>query len=80
MPEVFREGPYRFFFFSMEGTEPPHIHVEAAERYAKFWLEPIILAQSRRMNAPELNTVRKIIENRHSEIINRWHEHFGHRH
>jgi hypothetical protein len=47
MPEVFREGPYRFFFFSMEGTEPPHIHVEAAERYAKFWLEPIILAQSR---------------------------------
>jgi hypothetical protein len=53
MPEIFREGPYRFFFFSMEGTEPPHIHVEGAERYAKFWLEPIILARSRYMNISE---------------------------
>jgi hypothetical protein len=63
MPTVFREDPYRFFFNSLEGTEPPHIHVESAERYAKFWIEPIALAQSRRMNAAELNTVRKIIEN-----------------
>jgi hypothetical protein len=76
MPEVFREGPYRFFFYSLEGVEPPHIHVEAAERTAKFWLEPIALASSRRMNAAELNHVRKIIENRHFEIISKWHEHF----
>ena len=43
MPEVFREGGYRFFFFSLEGMEPPHIHVESAEKYAKFWLNPIEL-------------------------------------
>jgi hypothetical protein len=28
------------------------------------------------MNAAELNHVRKIIENRHFEIISKWHEHF----
>lgn len=27
MPTIFREGPWRFFFYSNEGTEPPHVHV-----------------------------------------------------
>jgi hypothetical protein len=29
IPTVLKEGKYRFFFFSNEGTEPPHIHVES---------------------------------------------------
>lgn len=45
MPEVLRIHGYRFFFFSREGTEPHHIHVEQAERYAKFWLTPVSLAE-----------------------------------
>ena len=36
-----------FFFFSREGHEPRHIYVEQAERYVKFWLEPIELVESR---------------------------------
>jgi hypothetical protein len=77
MPEVFREDGYRFFFFSLEGTEPPHVHVESAEKYAKFWLSPIALVESRRMNSAELTKVRKIIEKRQNEIIDKWNEHFG---
>jgi hypothetical protein len=77
MPEVFREAGYRFFFFSLEGNEPPHVHVESAEKYAKFWLSPIALVESRRMNPAELTKVRKIIEKRRDEIINKWNEHFG---
>lgn len=76
MPEVFREGGYRFFFFSLEGTEPPHVHVESAEKYAKFWLDPVALVESRRMNSADLTKVRKIIEKRGNEIITRWNEHF----
>jgi len=38
MPTVLRVKGYRFFFFTLEGKEPPHIHVEQAERYAKIWL------------------------------------------
>jgi hypothetical protein len=34
MPTVFRSGPYRFFFFSDEGNEPVHVHVEASGHYA----------------------------------------------
>ena len=28
LPTVARIGPYRFFFFSNEGTESPHVHVQ----------------------------------------------------
>jgi len=45
MPTILKIKGYRFFFFSREGKEPSHIHVENAERYAKFWLNPIQLAE-----------------------------------
>lgn len=38
MPTVRQIGSARFFFYSNEGTEPPHIHVEQAGAVAKFWL------------------------------------------
>src|SRR5438270_11724045 len=28
LPSVLRSGPYRFFFYSADQDEPPHIHVE----------------------------------------------------
>ncbi len=34
------------FYFSNEHAEPRHIHVESADNYAKFWLEPLDLAKS----------------------------------
>jgi len=54
MPEVLSVRGYRFFFFSREGHEPRHIHVEQAKRYAKFWLEPIELAEARGFRGSEL--------------------------
>ena len=38
-PTVFREGPFRFFFFSRE-EQRLHIHVQSADGEAKFWVEP----------------------------------------
>jgi hypothetical protein len=50
-PTVFREGPYRFYFFSRE--EPRiHVHVGSSDGEAKFWIEPEIeLAVSRHSGA-----------------------------
>ena len=28
----------RFFFYSNEGSEPPHVHVESGDGTAKLWL------------------------------------------
>lgn len=44
MPTILRVGPYRFFFYSGDGREPPHIHVERDSGVAKFWLDPVRLA------------------------------------
>jgi hypothetical protein len=44
-PTVFRQGQYRFYFFSREETRM-HIHVHAPNGEVKFWMEPEIkLAQ-----------------------------------
>ena len=36
MPTVLRLGAYRFYFYSQDGREPPHIHVEREDNRAKF--------------------------------------------
>ena len=55
MPTILRVAGYRFFFFSNERSEPAHIHVEQAERYAKFWLEPVSLAADYGFRSGELS-------------------------
>jgi hypothetical protein len=77
MPTVLRIKNYRFFFFSNEGNEPPHIHVESGNKYAKFWLEPVQLARSVDFNARELNEIRKLILENLNFVKEKWHEHFG---
>jgi hypothetical protein len=77
MPEILRVGGYRFFFFSRESSEPRHIHVEQAERYAKFWLDPIELVESRGFRGSELRELCSIIAEHRDEFIIAWDEHFG---
>ncbi|MEK0338048.1 MAG: DUF4160 domain-containing protein [Nitrosopumilus sp.] len=77
MPTVLRHKGYRFFFFSGESQEPRHIHVEYAEKYAKFWLNPLSLARSRNFRMHELSAVRKIIEENKSLLEEKWDEYFG---
>lgn len=77
MPTVLRIKGYRFFFFSLEGKEPPHIHVEQAERYAKLWLEPVSIARAKGFRSNELTEILQIVQNNLTLFQERWHEHFG---
>jgi hypothetical protein len=77
MPTILREGRYRFFFFSNEGFEPRHIHVEARDGYAKFWLEPIELASSVGCNAGELHEIRRIVIKNAKFFEEKWDAYFG---
>lgn len=54
MPTIKIIGSYRFYFYSHEPNEPPHIHVDRDTLSAKFWLQPICLARSFGFNAREL--------------------------
>ncbi|MBI5078903.1 DUF4160 domain-containing protein, partial [Candidatus Saganbacteria bacterium] len=67
MPTVFIVDGYRFFFFSNEGNEPKHVHVEKAEKHAKFWLNPIMLVVNHKFNSSELKKIEEIIEERKKE-------------
>lgn len=77
MPTVLRLGRFRFFFFSNEGNEPAHIHVESGDCYAKFWLDPVQLARSVGYNARALNEIRKLAIGNVTFFKEKWHEHFG---
>jgi hypothetical protein len=77
VPEILRIHGYRFFFFSREGHEPRHIHVEQAERYAKSWLEPIELAEARGFRGSELRELNAIVEEYREKFIIGWDEHFS---
>ena len=78
MPTVLRIKGYRFFFYSLEGHEPPHIHVESEERVAKFWLRPVALAKWRGFRRNDLTEIRRLGEDNLVFLEERWHEHFGH--
>jgi hypothetical protein len=77
MPTVLRLGRYRFYFFSNEGNEPPHIHVKSGGDEAKFWLEPVSLAANYGFNAAEINEIERLEFEHQTELLEAWHEHLG---
>ncbi|HVT90777.1 MAG TPA: DUF4160 domain-containing protein [Tepidisphaeraceae bacterium] len=77
MPKALKHGPYRFFFWSREPNEPPHVHVQRERFEAKFWIDPVVeLAQNWGFARHELNRVGRIIEARRTMLLEKWHEHF----
>lgn len=76
-PTVFREGSFRFFFFSRE--EPRiHIHVSHTDGEAKYWIEPEIeLAMNQGLSQKLLNETFSLVQQHHKEILDAWRIHFG---
>lgn len=77
MPTVLRSGPYRFFFYSSDGSEPPHVHIVRDAAVAKFWLDPVRPDHSFGFSAPELRRIGSIIVEQRPTLMNAWHEYFG---
>ena len=78
MPTIHRQQGCRFFFFSMEGTEPAHVHVEQAGKYAKFRLDGATLARNRGFASHELTVIRRLVEQNRETFEEKWHEFFDH--
>ena len=77
MPVLLRVRGYRFFFFSLENREPAHIHVAHAGRYAKFWLEPVELANNRGFRGHELRELRELVVVNGDLFREKWYEYFS---
>ena len=76
MPSVHREGPYRFFFYSADRHEPPHVHVERDANRAKFWLSPVRLARSGGFGAAELQRIERLVVAREELSLRAWNDYF----
>ncbi len=77
MPTVLRSGPYRFYFYSHEPNEPPHIHADRDDLSAKFWLNPVQLAGNFGFRAHELRDIQSIVIENQKEFLEAWNEFFG---
>ncbi len=76
-PTIFREGGFRFFFFSREERRV-HLHVQSANGEAKFWLEPDVeLAQNYGLNSSDLKAAEALIKEHRDEIRKAWARHFA---
>ncbi len=76
MPTILRISGFRFFFYSLEGSEPPHVHVEHGDRVAKFWLDPVALAETRGFRSHELNRLRALVVENRDACLEAWNAHF----
>lgn len=75
-PKVFSAGPYRFYFFASDKTEPIHVHVRRDDFEAKFWLDPLEVAYNHGFSEHELNKIVKIVKHRRKEIKEKWNDFF----
>jgi len=75
-PPVFRDGEFRFFFFSQQ--EPrPHVHVSHPDGEAKFWLSSTVeLARNIGLSSPRTKEAERLVETRQQESIDAWSSHF----
>ena len=78
MPTILRWNGYRFYFFSNEGHEPLHIHIDKAGRSCKFWLGPVTLARNRGFADHEIGEIRDKVSECEAEFIGAWNGYFGH--
>ena len=66
------EGPYRFFIYSQDCGEPPHVHISRDQQVAKFWLDPVELVSPGRFTGHELRDIERIIREHHEELMTKW--------
>ncbi len=77
MPTLLRVEGFRFYFFSDERQEPPHVHVRKGDSVAKLWLQPLDLAFSRGFSRVELRRIRELTFEHQVFFVERWNEYFG---
>jgi hypothetical protein len=77
MPMVLGVGAHRFFFYSVDADEPPHIHDARDDNVAEFWLHPVRLVTSGRLRRPELRGIERLVRDNKEMLLEAWRGYFG---
>jgi hypothetical protein len=75
LPTVPIPGKYRFFY-SGDGQEPAHVHVEREENEAKFWLNPVRLERTN-FRSRETRRIEALVVRHSAMILREWDDFFG---
>ena len=86
MPQIFKFGSYKVYFWLNEGSpsEPVHVHVsqgKPAENSTKIWISSAgkCSVANNKSNIPSktLSNIVRLIESQYMEILSLWKETFG---
>jgi hypothetical protein len=77
VPTVLRVKGYRFYFYSHEPNEPPHIHIDRSGASVKIWLEPVTVARNSGFTPAELAELVRLVRQSRISLLETWHEYFG---
>lgn len=76
MPTLLRIGAFRFYFYSHEPNEPPHVHIDRGDATIKIWLDNLEVAKSRGFRAHEIVGIVAMVADHKQEFKEAWHEYF----
>jgi hypothetical protein len=76
MPTILRIEGHRFYFYSHEPNELPHVHIDKAGATMKVWLEDLRVAKSRGFRSKERSVILAIVEEHRAMMLEAWHEYF----
>jgi hypothetical protein len=77
VPTVLRWNGYRFYFFSNEGTEPAHVHVDKSGCTAKVWLEDGSVARNIGFSNREIVELSDKVREQRDAFLEAWRAYFG---
>jgi Domain of unknown function (DUF4160) len=77
MPTIFRSGSYRFYFYSHEPNEPPHVHVDSGAFSVKIWLFPVSVTRNRGFRAHELGIILRLVRENAAMLLEEWNGYFS---
>lgn len=80
MPTIIREYGYRFFFYSNEGSEPPHIHVSGNGGEMKVWIPSLQVASVYNLGAKEQKKIMSVVRKQQDFILEKWNEFASRKH
>ena len=77
MPTILRLNGYRFYFYSHEPNEPPHIHIDKCEATMKLWLHDMSVAKHRGFRAHEISAIIEMAKPNKALFLEAWNAYFG---
>jgi hypothetical protein len=65
------------FFYSSDGGEPEHVHVQRQDALAKVWLTPVRIEWSEGFRRADIARVEELVRENRELLMEAWHEYFA---